>query len=100
MTEEIHTMSANGNVSLSGVMMVVWMRNLSLHFVLRGGSSLSAWSITRDDALSHFSESVAQATYQTHRYSPLVRHGQSWAARSKATKKMSPEETRQIPDQP
>jgi len=32
--------------SLSGVIMVLWMRNLSLHLAFRGGSSLMAWSIT------------------------------------------------------
>jgi len=43
------TISASGKVSLSGVMIVLWMRNLSLHFMCFGGSSLRAWSITKSD---------------------------------------------------
>jgi hypothetical protein len=43
------TMSCNANCSLSGVMMVLRMTNLSLHLVSSGGSSLSACSITSAD---------------------------------------------------
>lgn len=42
----VRTMSCRARFSLSGVMIVLWMRNLSLHFVFSGGSSLSACSIT------------------------------------------------------
>lgn len=39
-------MSCSGKVSFSGVMAVLWMRNLSLHFASSGGSSFIAWSMT------------------------------------------------------
>lgn len=40
-------MSASESCSLSGVMLVLWIRNLSLHLALSGGSSFIACSITR-----------------------------------------------------
>lgn len=42
----LRTISLRGADSLSGVITVLWMRNLSLHLVLRGGSSFIACSIT------------------------------------------------------
>ena len=43
------TRSCKAIVSLSGVMNVLWTRNLSLHFEFSGGSSLRGWSITEDN---------------------------------------------------
>ena len=39
-------MSERDSVSFSGVMVVLWIRNLSLHFVANGGSSFMACSMT------------------------------------------------------
>ena len=39
-------MSERDSVSFSGVMVVLWIRNLSLHFAANGGSSFMACSMT------------------------------------------------------
>jgi len=39
-------MSARDRVSFSGVIVVLWIKNLSLHLAAKGGSSFMAWSIT------------------------------------------------------
>lgn len=46
MERGLRTISLREPVSFSGVISVLWMRNLSLHLVLRGGSSFIACSIT------------------------------------------------------
>lgn len=40
------TISARDRVSFSGVIVVLWIKNLSLHFAANGGSSFIAWSMT------------------------------------------------------
>ncbi len=42
----VHTISCKERDSFSGVTMVLWIKNLSLHFAERGGSSFIACSIT------------------------------------------------------
>ena len=45
--KKIPTISLSAKFSILGVIMVLWMRNLSLHFVFRGDSSLRPGSMTR-----------------------------------------------------
>lgn len=49
MHEERLTNSCRSLVSFSGVMRVLWIRNLSLHLVDKGGSSFIGCSITIED---------------------------------------------------
>lgn len=77
-------MSLRDAVSLS-LMSVLWMRNLSLHLVLSGGSSLIACNITVADAENRDAGEVRR--WMTHlglQPSLPARLAQNWAVRSTA----------------
>jgi len=68
--------------------MVLWIKNLSLHFADKAGSSFMGWSITMNCHQSQAIRRVAGANL-IHRYFLQVRFFQNWGVRNTASKEGS-----------